>query len=289
MGIPFLVLTDIIDAFEQLEESLCYFDKQLACSHLPMSLPGEKDLTQASDKKQHARQMYTDIWHSGHQDGRRTQSCFGLVGANSELLAAAERLNQHKDQLRISIGQLKKSELPEISQQLHRRSHTVAANMNQAGLGRLHLKQCYRHIPLVETKPDNIRFSWYSSGQSIRKLTAHDAMKMLLNFDTSQVHIIRQIEKLSPLHKSTPLAQVQKQVPIIRANIAWKVDTNRWQRIAKNCPLPILIPLGKDDQLPAHNDLSPIPPTQRSRALRSDSIIDPEPFLPSLRIHLYRK
>ena len=289
MSISCLILNDIIDAFEQLKESLSDFDKHLALSRRPISLPGETSLILTSDKKQYSRQIYTDIWHSGHQDGRRTQSCFGLVGANPDLLAAAEQLNRCKDQLRTCIGQLKKSELPEISHQLHQRSQAIAASMNQAGLGRLHLKQCYRHIPLVDTKPDNIRFSWYSSGLSIRKLTAHDAMELLLKLDTSQTHINRQIEKLSPLHKNTPLAQIQKQVPVIRANIAWKIDASRWQRIAKNCPLPILIPLGEDDQLPVHNDLSATPPTQRSRALRSDSIIDPEPFLPSLRIHLYRK
>lgn len=289
MSISSFIVNDIIDAFEQLKGSLSFFDKQLALSKLPISLPAETGLIRTADKQRHARQIFTDIWHSGHQDGRRTHSCFGLVGANPDLLAAAEQLNEYKDQFRICIGQLKKSELPEISQKLHQRSQAVAASMNQAGLGRLHLKQCYRHIPLVETKPDNIRFSWYSSGRSIRKVTAHDAMEMLLKLDISQTHINRQIEKLSPLDKNTPLAQIQKQVPVIRANIAWKIDATHWQRIAKNCPLPILIPLGEDDQLPVHNNLAPTPPAQRSRALRSDSIIDPEPFLPTLRIHLYRK
>lgn len=289
MSIACFVLEDITEAFEQLKESLYHFDKQLALSALPISLPGEQQIIQAYNKNQHTRQIYTDIWHSGDQDGRRTLSCFGLVGASPELLGAARQLNRDKDQFRSRIAQLKKSELPEISQHLHHRSQTLAARLNRAGLGRLHLKQCYRHIPLLDTQPDNVRFSWYCSGQSIRKLTAHDAMQLLLKLDTSQVHINRQIEKLSPLHKNTPLAQIQKQVPVIRANIAWRIDANRWRRIAKNCPLPILIPLGEDDPLPTHNSLSSTPPTQRNRALRSDSIIDPEPFLPSLRIHLYRK
>ncbi len=289
MSIACFVLEDITEAFEQLKASLYHFDKLLTLSDLPISLPGEQQIIQTHDKNQHTRQIYTDIWHSGQQDGRRTLSCYGVVGASPELLDTARQLNQAKDQLRACIGQLKKSELPEISQHLHHRSQRLAAKMNRAGLGRLHLKQCYRHIPLLDTKPDNIRFSWYSSGQSIRKLTAQDAMKLLLKLDTSQMHIDRQIEKLSPLHKNTPLAQIQKQVPVIRANIGWKTDASRWKRIAKNCPLPILIPLSEDDPLPTHNSLSSTPPTQRNRGLRSDSIIDPEPFLPSLRIHLYRK
>lgn len=288
MAIPSALLNDIIITFEQLKKSLDSFDKKLASSHLPISLPNDTEILSSYEMLEQTRQYYSDIWHSGHQDGRRTQSSYGLVGATIELLDAAEHLNQCKDQLRLSISQIKKSDLSVVSAQLHQRSKRLNASMNQVGLGRLHLKQCYRHIPLLDSRPDNIRFSWYTSGRSIRKLTAHDAMEMLLKLDISQVHISKQIEKLSPLNGTTPLAQIQKQVPVVRANIGWKVNTNSWRRIAKNSPLPILVPLNRDEQLPVHNTLSKTPPEHRSRALRSDSIIDPEPFLPSLRIHLYR-
>ncbi|BBB30094.1 conserved hypothetical protein [Neptunomonas japonica JAMM 1380] len=290
MAITPTLLTNIIDAFEQLMESLLIFDKQLSTSHLPISLPSqERDVLTQQQALDQVRYYYSNIWHSDDTDGRRTQSCYGLVGANTETLESAVKLNTAKDKLRISVGLLQKSELKTASEQLHRRSQALALVLNNQGLGRIHLKQCYRHIPLLDSTPHNVRFSWYNSGRSIKKLTAECAMQMLLKLDTSQPHIVRQIEKLSPLHKNIKMAQIQTQVPVIRANIAWKTGDNNWRRLAKNCPLPILIPLLDEAPLPEHNVLTSVAPILRSRAQRSDSLIDPEPFLPSLRIHLYRK
>jgi hypothetical protein len=290
MAISPALLNNILDAFEQLTESLLLFDKQLSKSRLPISLLSENhDAVSQAQALAQARYYYSNIWHSDNADGRRTQSCYGLVGANKDILEAASKLNTKKDQLRTCIGLLKKSELNAASEQLHRRSRALAKTLNNEGLGRIHLKQCYRHIPLVDSLPHSVRFSWYNSGRSIKKFTAEDAMMLLLKLDTSQLHIVRQIEKLSPLHKSTKMAQVQTQVPIVRANLAWKASDKGWYRLAKNSPLPILIPLLDDETLPEHNVLISTAPTLRSRAQRSDSLIDPEPFLPSLRIHLYRK
>ncbi|WP_051221611.1 hypothetical protein [Neptunomonas japonica] len=290
MAITPALLTNIVDAFEQLTESLLTFDKQLSKSHLAISLPSkELDAFTQQQALEQARYYYSNIWHSDDTDGRRTQSCYGLVGANRETLEAAAKLNTVKDKLRTSVGLLQKSELNTASEQLHQRSKTLAITLNNQGLGRIHLKQCYRHIPLLDSTPHNVRFSWYNSGRSIKKLSAENAMQMLLKLDTSQPHVVRQIEKLSPLHKSTKMAQIQTQVPVVRANIAWKTDDNNWRRLAKNCPLPILTPLLDEAELPEHNLLTSTAPTLRNRAQRSDSLIDPEPFLPSLRIHLYRK
>ena len=290
MAITPALLTDIVNSFEQFAESLHDFDQQLSSSELPVSLPCQSN----GDLPQHqlllkARHYYTNIWHTDDTDGRRTQSSYGLVGASTSIIDAAINLNSKKDQLRASVGQLTKSELNTASEQLQHRSRALAITLNYHGLGRIHLKQCYRHIPLVDSTPHNIRFSWYNSGRSIKKFTAESAMQMLLKLDTAQPHIVRQIEKLSPLHKKTILAQIQNQVPVVRANIAWKKGNDSWQRIAKNCPLPILVPLLKIEKLPEHNLLTSTPPAVRSRAQRSDSLIDPEPFLPSLRIHLYRE
>ncbi|SIS76263.1 DNA replication terminus site-binding protein [Neptunomonas antarctica] len=290
MVISHALLDDVIEAFELLKLSLCFFDQELSRSERPVSLPTESDTTiiTHNDAINQVRQRYTDIWHSDQQDGRRTHSSYGLVGADENLLNAAFQLNICKDRLRHTVSALKKSELSDVSQQLYQRSHALALALNHQGLGRLHLKQCYRHIPQLDSRPDTIRFSWYSSGRSICKLTAKNAMEMLLKLDTSQEHIVRQIEKLSPLNKTTIMAQIQKQAPVIRANMAWKTGVKSWRRMARNCPLPILVPLTEDEFLPEYNHLTLTPPPERSRALRSDSLIDPEPFLPSLRIHLYR-
>jgi hypothetical protein len=73
----------------------------------------------------------------------------------------------------------------------------------------------------------------------------------------------------------------------MRANIAWK-QAQGWIRQARNCPLPLLFPLAENSPLPEHNRPELEPPTGRQRAERSDARIDPEPFIPSLRIHRYQ-
>jgi len=285
MAVSATLLSEIEDAFDAMSNSLRVFDERLYQSSLSISLPWVEE---HGLQKQIARELYNDLWHKDHQDGRKTTTNYGLVGANESLILAAKHLNHHKARLKTVIANLKKSELSQLHEHLHKRSIVLANSLNQTGLARLHLKQCYRQIPLLESRPDSVRFSWYSSGRSIRKLSVEEAMGRLLKLDISQPHIQIQLEKLSALHQATPLAQIQQQVPVIRANFAWKTTDNHWQRQARNCPLPILIPLNEGDTLPEHNILPTAPPEQRNRAQRSDSKIDPTPFLSSLRIHLYR-
>lgn len=281
----FLASIDIEAAFSILEQRLTAFDHALAHCDRPFAAPQLGDTTNA--QKTALRALMTDIWHHHDGDGRRTRSHWGLIGADDALIMAAHALNDSKQHFKQMVGALNHSQQAGIHPQLQRRQQALAAALHHQGLARLHLKQCYRQIPVLDSRPDKIRFSWYSSGRSIRRVTAKEAMQMLLKLDQSQPHIVLQIQRLSPLAEHTPLAQIQTQVPLIRANFAWKRADRQWHRQARNCPLPILIPLQKGDTLPAFNPLPEHPPEQRSRALRADSLIDPEPFLPSLRIHLY--
>ena len=283
-------LERVIDTFKLLSIRLSSFDAVLAKSVLPISLPPELSSNFVhADHINYLRKLYTDMWHTHHGDGRRTESCYGLVGADHHLLKHAHEVNEAKDHFRIAISAINKSAMPEVQQLLNKRSEKLAQLLQAEGLGRLHLKQCYRHIPILTSRPDSVRFSWYTSGRSITRLTAEDAMKLLLKLDTSQSHIVQQIEKLSAIQHTTMMARIQTQAPVIRANMVWSNPDNSPIRIAKNSPLPLLVPLSPADTLPKHNHLSLTPPTTRSRSLRSDTIIDPEPFLPSLRVHLYRK
>jgi hypothetical protein len=55
-----------------------------------------------------------------------------------------------------------------------------------------------------------------------------------------------------------------------------------------NLSLPLLFGYDPQQPFPAHNDPSLVPQSQRQRQIRSDCRIEPTPFLPSLRLHLYR-
>lgn len=278
----------VIIAFDEMSKALSEFSQALLQSEHPIAIPSQDVRGQSHQSLQYCQQLFTNIWHTDDNDGRHTKSDYGLIGASAQLVSKVQQLNETKLAFKDSVQLLKRSEINNLPELLKKRSRRLADILEQDGLARLHLKQCYRLIPVLKTRPDSVRFSWYSSGRSIRKIDAATAMQMLLKFDTSATHIIQQIERLSPLHANTSLAQIQDQVPVIRANFAWRQTDDSWERSARNCPLPILIPLEDSETLPEFNILPDEPPEKRERALRSDSKIDPEPFLPSLRVHLYR-
>jgi len=285
-SLPEATATELIEAFDALNHGLADFCRQLSQSDRAIWIP-RSDSESRLAERDFARSLIADVWYRDGQDGRCTRSRHGLIGADEALLASARRLNQHKAAFQQAASSLNVQRLRELPTQLAHRCALLADMLNHQGLGRVHLKQCYRQVPILERTPTRIGFNWYSSGRSIRRLSAGDAMQMLLKLDQSQPHVQIQIARLSPLGEQTPLAQLQTQVPVMRANIAWKEDQG-WRRQARNCPLPLLFPLAPDSALPEHNQPGLQPPGTRLRAERSDARIDPTPFLPSLRIHRYQ-
>ncbi|MBQ0757087.1 MAG: DNA replication terminus site-binding protein, partial [Amphritea sp.] len=100
-------------------------------------------------------------------------------------------------------------------------------------------------------------------------------------------HIQLQLQAVGNLRPGDMLAQIQTQVPVIRANMLWKQE-EQMLRKARNTSLPIIVALDDENpSLPEYNEPPLIPPEARSRLERSDLKIDPQPFLPSLRAHRY--
>lgn len=273
---------DLLESLEQLQTRLNDFATQLASNKLPCWLPGLQPANLSS-----AAALFSDIWYRGGQDGRATISHHGLIGADEELIKKALLVNQAKSQFQQHATQYQLSKDPQLQQQLHQRSEKLATLLHFQGASRLHLKQCYRQIPVLETTPVKIGFSWYTSGRSIKKLTPQQALELLLKMDTSQVHIQRQIEAVGRLRPGDMLAQIQTLAPVIRANMIWK-EQDQLIRKAKNTSLPILVALNPANPiLPEYNEPPLSPPESRSRLERNDLKIDPDLFLPSLRAHRY--
>ncbi|MCV6609489.1 MAG: DNA replication terminus site-binding protein [Amphritea sp.] len=274
--------TELLESLEQLQHSLLKFCTQLQNSRLPYWLPSD-----TYGQLDQAAQLFGDIWYRDNQDGRTTISQYGLIGADPTLIALAEQTNTCKQQFQTLASQYRLSENSELQESLQRRSDELNQLLNRQGASRLHLKQCYRLIPIADPRPEKIGFSWYTSGRSIRKLTPAEAEEKLMKMDVSQTHIRMQLDALGKLQPGDMLAQIQTQVPVMRANLVWKQDKQTIRK-ARNTSLPILIALNDDNPtLPAYNEPPTTPPEARSRLERSDLKIDPQPFLPSLRVHRY--
>jgi hypothetical protein len=273
---------DLVDSLVQLNQVLLKFTHSLRSSQMPFWLPGKTATT-----LEQAASLYADIWYLDDQDGRTTRSQHGLIGANAELVSCAIELNTAKARFQKLAIEYRLSQSSELQQSLHHRTEKLAELLHRHGASRLHLKQCYRQIPVIETRPIKVGFSWYTSGRSIRKLTPQQAEERLLKMDTSQSHIQLQLQAVGNLRPGDMLAQIQTQVPVIRANMLWKQE-EQILRKARNTSLPIIVALDDENpSLPEYNEPPLIPPEARSRLERSDLKIDPQPFLPSLRAHRY--
>ena len=237
------------------------------------------------------REALFDMWHAQGQDGRETRNYIAIVAADENLLTAIGEVNQAKKRLAELLQTIKQDFPQALSDAKHRlpkRHPNVDDVLRRTGLARLHLKQSWRQLPIAEAPVSRVRFAWYSSGRSIKRLTVQDAEKKLLQLDTDAPHVQIQLRKLASIPSSEVLAQVQTQAPLMRANLFFTEPLEDGHtRKALNAAMPIFVPTTRQ-QLPHINLPASEPPTTRTRARRRDEKLEQDVFLPSLRIYRYR-
>jgi len=282
--------TDLITTFDQLVSATDALCQSLKSSHqgiwLPLSDDEQAQSISAIDK---ACQLIQDFWYQDGQDGRETRSCFGFIAVDDGTIELAKHVNTLKNTLKQQVQTLQKHNKEnwlQLKGELGRRHPSIQAQLHFSGLSRLHLKQTWRTIPLIERTPIRIGFNWYHSGRSIQKMTVQQAYDALSKLDTSSPHIQTQLKLVSNLANQTPLAKVQNLAPTMRANLFFE-DAEFPPRQAMNISLPILFKVHKERILPQHNEPEIEPPLERKRAVRSDRKIEDNPFLPSIRVHRY--
>ncbi len=283
------MIRELHDDFARLADELSVLQQQLLRAAPPHWLPLTEQERLISNSLQVLTSLITDLWYEDGRDGRETRSRHGLVMINAAMAEQIRTVNQCKDRFRATVQKVRNElDAPRWREEYARLGNPTGLrdSLHFAGLSRVHLRQCYRHIPLLEYRPVKVGFSWYTSGRSIRKLSIQEAEQALLSLGEDKVHIQAQLQKLRQLPSHTPLAQIQTLAPVVRANMVFGDDAPI-PRKAMNLPLPLFIP-DNGEGLPKFNDIDLTPPTARTRQLRSDQKVDPEVFLPSLRIHLYR-
>lgn len=232
--------------------------------------------------------LLLDLWYQEDQDGRETRLYPGLIALNREQITLAAEVNLAKDQLRKVVQQLKEADNAQwrdVQGRLARRYQVLNEFLGREGLARLHLKQAYRHLPLVVKRPDRVGFSWYSSGRSIARISKAQAWERLVKLNTEAAHIRIQMERLAALPDNEPLARVQRQAPVLRANLVFTDG----RRKSMNASLPLLFPNQGSNDLPDFSLPPETPPGERQRLVRSDNKLEDEPWLPSIRVHRYRQ
>src|SRR5690606_28786475 len=283
------MIRELHEAFARLADELSQLQLELLRQRPAHWLPLSAQEQLISDSLTVLTGLITDLWYEDGQDGRETRSRHGLVMITADIAEHVRRINQCKDAFKQAVLKAR-AELSEVEwrEEYGRLGQPdgLRESLHFAGLSRVHLRQCYRHLPLLEHRPVKVGFSWYVNGRSIRKLSVAQAEQALLALGEDKPHIQVQLQQLHQLPAHTPLAQIQTLAPVVRANMVFADDAPQ-PRKAMNVPLPLFI-VDTGAGLPAFNEIDLLPPPGRTRRERSDQKIASEVFLSSLRIHLYR-
>lgn len=232
------------------------------------------------------------LQYEANQSPREIFICAGFMGASPETLERVKAVNEAKDKFKQAILQLKSAKLSatdpvlmEKFSQLLLRAPTTSNALKNMGLSRLHLKQCYRRLPILDSVPSKISWTWAHT-RSIKKISLSDAQNLLQKRGNDE-GIQIQLQKLGMLQPNESLAVVQELAPHLRANVVFKTQGGT-KRIMIKGPMPIFFPADEMTPYPKFT-----PPTEKrerdsERAVRSDVKLDPIPYLPAIRAHRYR-
>ncbi|EHJ91638.1 hypothetical protein [Vreelandella boliviensis] len=280
------VLLQLEQQFDHLLETI-----EAAVSLYEQQSPATWVFHQTTPSSDWLRKALFDMWHEKDQDGRETRNYIAVVAANDILLTAIDAVNHAKTNFSELLQHIKQAfpqTLSDAKSRLPQRHPHVDEVLRRNGLARLHLKQCWRQLPIAQAPVSRVRFAWYSSGRSIKRLSVQEAEHKLLHLDTDAPHIRIQLRKLAGIPSSEVLAQVQTQAPLMRANLFFTepLDDGHTRR-ALNAAMPIFVP-DNNQRLPHINLPALQPPTTRKRARRRDEKLEQDVFLPSLRVYRYR-
>lgn len=210
-----------------------------------------------------------------HQQPKEILLGPGVVACSNTTLTKIEELNAAKAAFKTEIIKVRKPESNNGS-----RSKKIARLLKKLGLGRIHLKQCYRLCPILPNKPKSISWTWANT-RAITQISKSDAYSRLINYQPQDQGIIWQIEKLNNLIKEhEKLAIIQELAPHLRVNILYKDKTRKMIKGS----MPVFYH-DEGMQLPQINP--PKDSSVSSRAKRNDVKIDDEVFLKAIRAHRY--
>jgi len=281
---------EVLDAFSALVQAL---------NELKDAIENDRSLVawvqgDNNAPREKAIAAFQQLQYLDSQAPREIYILAGFLGASARTIHIATKVNTYKNRFKNSILALKPLKIaatdPELMQQfgniLNHRQFSTSATLKKLGLARLHLKQCYRKIPILSAAPQKISWTWAHT-KAIKKISIEKAQELLIK-KGADPGIQMQLQKLACLSPQESLAIVQELAPHLRANIVFD-DNEIQKRIMIKGPIPILFPCALKTPYPQFNPPTEKSPRSKTRAKRSDIMIEEAAFLPAIRAHRYEK
>ncbi len=261
-------------ALEDQTASLCssLIDARMICAAKPGAfLEGHQAFSLAQG-------IYSNIWvEDGANDARETPIVVGIIEASAASINMAIQINETKSRLKALFMELRKDGDPCLSRA--GQDKAFRRYLCEIGLGRISLRQVYRHITCLSVRPRSIAFSLSTRGKSITRMSPLQAISLLEKSGMSGTHIDIQMNRLHALDDDYPLAQIQRLAAYYKSNIRYEDGCRETIPVF----MPMLVPEGESPiSLPLE-----LQDMQRESCCRKDQRINPEPLIPSLRIHAY--
>lgn len=280
----------IIHAFIELSNSLEHLNSQvIAETQYPIWLH-EAETEPNHKQRQLAMNKIRQLMYHDTQDKRKAITCPGFIACSGSTQKLIQTVNTNKNKFKECILELKKTvKIANI--------HTIPAAINakirhqstfqvlkKNGLSRLHLKQCYRNIVVLDKKPKKISWTWANT-KAINKISISQAQSLLLK-KGNDAGILYQQQKLLSLPANEHLAIVQTLAPNLRINILFNNSANSRQMFKGHLPL---FYIDNDNEKTMPNFIKPKHKTStpKERIKRSDNKLSDELFLPAIRAYRY--
>lgn len=288
---------DIIETFKilqsalgELQHNICYTDSALPIWFQEPSILNFKN----TNSRENLASFLSQLEFVDAQDPKEILLGPGILACSNVTLQSINKVNIAKDNFKESMIKCKKAKIKlndsDLNQEFNllldkHRPNIISKALNKMGLARLHLKQCYRKIPILNNRPSKVSWTWAHT-KAIKKIDVNTAREMLIK--KRQVSGIEdQIRKLETLQPNDKLAIVQELAPHLRANILTGTDAEPKRFMIKGS-MPIFYLDETNALLPKHSPPSIVKkPTESSRKQRSDVKLEGAPFIPALRAHRY--
>lgn len=289
-----LIRIQVLESFSGLQDCLADLQQALLGDHKLLGWLQEADSDLSGYQlRAFAFEQISQLEYLPKQAPREILLCVGFLGANAPTIDALLALNQAKAQFKKAMLALKAAKVPlhdpylteTMENILGQRPEQTRLLLKKMGLARLHLKQCYRIVPVLDKVPTKMSWTWANT-RAIKRITPEEAL-LLLKKKGSDLGIQRQMEKVISLPKGEQLAIVQELAPHLRTNLVFGDKTSGIERRMIKGSLPVFFPANEMTAPPSFK-----PPKTKHiknihRQSRTDQKLDPEPFLPAIHAHRY--